>query len=77
MGVGWVVEENGCQSFGGESYLVDGVLGQGGYAKVFDDDDDDDDDDHDDDDDDDDDEAMPRSSRPPESETAPSLPSRR
>ena len=42
-----------------------------------DDDDDDDDDDDNDDDDDDDDEAMPRSSRPPESETAPSLPSRR
>ena len=35
MGVGWVVEENGCQSFGGERYLVEGVLGQGGYAKVF------------------------------------------
>ena len=44
MGVSWVVEENGCQSLGGESYLVEGVLGQGGYAKVFDDDDDDDDD---------------------------------
>ena len=45
MGVGWVVKDTGCQSFGGESYLVEGVLGQGGYAKVFDDDNDDDDDD--------------------------------
>ena len=75
MGVGWVVEDTGCQSFGGESYLVEGVLGQEGYIIIKNNNNNmiiyennntiiyr---------------EAMPRCSRPPESETAPSLPSRR
>ena len=35
MGDSWSVVGNKCQNLGGENYLVGGLLGEGGYAKVF------------------------------------------